>query len=57
MCKLLTSTYKKVPCWCNNTVKNALKLKAACGTAGYEELLRQGLLHPTIKTLPAKLDN
>ena len=41
---LISNYYKKVPCWCNATIIKTLKLCFACGTAGYEELLRQKFL-------------
>ena len=36
---------------------NAFKLRFACGTAGYEEILRQNLPCPCIRTLTKKLEN
>ncbi|XP_043483545.1 uncharacterized protein LOC122512006 [Leptopilina heterotoma] len=41
----------KVTKWSNTTVKKALRLKFACGTAGYEELLKQGFPFPSRRTL------
>ncbi|XP_076665372.1 uncharacterized protein LOC143367443 [Andrena cerasifolii] len=55
--KVLTKTYKKIPRWCNETLMNAYKLRSACGTAGYEEILRQKLPYPCIRTLTKKLKN
>ena len=55
--QVLTKSYKKIPRWCNETLLNAYKLKFACGTAGYEEILRQKLPFPCIRTLTKKLEN
>ena len=37
--------------WSNETIKRALQLRFACGTSGYETLLRQGYPLPSICTL------
>ncbi|XP_011860451.1 PREDICTED: uncharacterized protein LOC105557743 [Vollenhovia emeryi] len=55
--KLLTQEYKQMPHWCNQTLMNAYKLRFACGTAGYEEILKQKLPFPCIRTLTKKLEN
>lgn len=43
--------------WSNKTIIKALKLKFQCGMSGYEELLRQGLPYPSVRTLQRKLQN
>jgi hypothetical protein len=43
--------------WSNETVVNALRLKFSCGGSGYEELLRQKLPLPSIRTLQRRLQN
>lgn len=47
----------KVTKWSNTTVKKALRLKFACGTAGYEELLKQGFPFPSRRTLTRKIEH
>jgi hypothetical protein len=37
--------------WSNMSIHKALKLNISCGTSGYEEILRQGLPFPTIRTI------
>ena len=53
--KVMTKTYKKIPRWSNETLMNAVKLRFACGTAGYQEILRQNLPYPCIRTLTKKI--
>ena len=53
----LRMRYKRVPNWCNATLINAYKLRFDCGTAGYEEILRQGFPFPSVRTLTRKLEN
>lgn len=48
--KVLTKTYKKVPHWCNKPLTNAYKLRFACETSGYKEILRQNLPYPCTRT-------
>lgn len=43
--------------WSNETVVKSLKLKFACGTSGYEELLNQKLPYPSVRTLRRRLQN
>lgn len=52
--KILTKTYKKVPRWCNKRLTNAYKLRFACGTTGYKEILCKNLSYPCIRTLTKK---
>ncbi|XP_012143761.2 uncharacterized protein LOC100879234 [Megachile rotundata] len=55
--KVLTKTYKKVPRWCNKANKqitNTYKLRLACGTTGYKEILHQNLPYPCIRTMTKK---
>lgn len=54
---LLSKKYTKVPRWCNATLLNAYKLRFACGTSGYEEILRQKLPFPCVRTLTKKMEN
>lgn len=54
---LLSGKYKKIPKWCNSTLIKAYKLKFACGTAGYEELLKANFPLPSMRTLSEKLEN
>lgn len=54
---LLSEKYKKMPKWCNGTLIKAYKLKFACGTAGYEELLKVNFPLPSIRTLTRKLES
>ena len=55
--KLLSGLQKKVPHWCHETILKALKLRFSCGTAGYEELLRQSFPLPSTRTLTKKMEN
>ena len=55
--QLLSKTYKKIPRWCNETLVNAFKLRFAGGTSGYNEILRQKLPFPSVRTLTRKLEN
>jgi hypothetical protein len=41
--------------WSNDTVTKALKLKFACGSSGYEELLKQNFPYPSVRTLQRRL--
>lgn len=43
--------------WSDETIQRALKLKFACGAAGYEELLQQKIPLPSLRTLRRKLEN
>lgn len=43
--------------WSNDTIKKALRLKFSCGSAGYQELLKQKLPLPCERTLRRKLEN
>lgn len=42
--------------WSNKTIQRALQLKLACGTSGYEELLRQKIPLPNLDILRRKLE-
>lgn len=53
---LLTKT-SSIRNWSNNTIKRALQLKFTCGTTGYEELRRQGMPLPGLRTLRWKIEN
>ncbi|XP_066592889.1 THAP domain-containing protein 1-like isoform X2 [Prorops nasuta] len=46
---------RRVRNWSNETIKKALHLHFSCGSTGYEELLRQGLPLPGLRTLRRKL--
>lgn len=41
--------------WSNSTIKTALRLKFACGSNGYEELLEQNHPLPSLRTIRRKL--
>lgn len=43
--------------WSCKTIKNALILKSACGIHGYNELLKQNLPFPSVRTLRRALEN
>jgi len=43
--------------WSNSTVMKALKLKFSCGNNGYEELLKQNIPLPSLRTLMRRLQN
>lgn len=55
--KYLTLGYKKVPKWCSDTLLKALKLRFACGTSGYEEILKLNFPFPSVRTLVRKMEN
>lgn len=42
---------KSVTAWSHKTLMKAIKLKKECGTQGYEELLKQNLPLPSIRTI------
>lgn len=46
-----------MPRWCNNTLIQAYRLKFACGSNGYEELLRNHFPLPSLRTLRRHLEN
>lgn len=48
---------KKVTKWCNETLLKSYRIKFACGTSGYLELLKQGHPLPSLRTLIRRLDN
>ncbi|XP_036140603.1 uncharacterized protein LOC118644901 [Monomorium pharaonis] len=59
-------TYNECPCaiwdeshkgtsWSPDTITKALKLYAACGQKGYEEIHRQNLPYPSIRTLQSRI--
>lgn len=41
--------------WSNDTIIKALRLKFACGERGYEELIKQNIPLPSIRTLQMRL--
>lgn len=41
--------------WSNDTIIKALQLKFSCGERGYEELIRQNIPLPSIRTLQMRL--
>lgn len=43
--------------WSNATIKKALKLKFACGNNGYDEILKQKIPLPSLRTLRRRLQN
>ena len=54
---LLTKGYKKIPKWCTKTLLNGFKLRFACGTSGYETILKLKLPFPCVRTLSKKMEN
>lgn len=54
---VLNKTYLKVPRWSEETLVNSLKLKFACGSTGYKELLKQNFPLPALRTLTRRLEN
>ncbi|XP_039312589.1 uncharacterized protein LOC105194131 isoform X4 [Solenopsis invicta] len=53
--KALFAEKRCVRMWSHDTIKRALQLKFACGTNGYEELIRQGYPLPNLRTLQRKI--
>lgn len=49
--------YKKISYWSNDTVMDAMKLRFACGSQGYQDLLNRGFPFPSIRTLSEKMEN
>lgn len=43
--------------WSNTTVTKALRLRFACGTTGYEELIKHHMPLPSLRTLRRRLEN
>lgn len=43
--------------WSTNTIKKALRLKLACGSSGYQELIYQGIPLPSQRTLRRRLQD
>lgn len=41
--------------WSEESITKGLKLYMACGTTGYEEIRKQGLPYPAIRTLQSRL--
>jgi len=52
MCRISPSSYK----WNSETYKKALKLRFACGIAGYDELLEQGHPLSSLRSLRCKME-
>lgn len=42
--------------WSNETIKRALQLKFVCGANGYDELIRQKIPLPSLRTLRRRLE-
>lgn len=55
--KLLINVYQKMPRWCNDILIKAYRLKFACGSHGYQELLRNNFPLPSLRTLSRHLEN
>lgn len=47
---------KSVP-WSENTIEKGLQLRFACGTSGYELLLRMGLPFPSVRSLQNRVEH
>jgi hypothetical protein len=43
--------------WSDGSIQKGLRLYMACGTSGYEEIRKQGLPYPSIRTLQSGLNN
>jgi hypothetical protein len=43
--------------WSDGSIQKGLRLYMACGTSGYEEIRKQGLPYPSIRTLQSRLSN
>lgn len=43
--------------WSDHTINKGLKLYMACGAKGYEEIKKQGLPYPGIRTLQHRIHN
>lgn len=43
--------------WSHETIKRALQMKLICGSNGYEELIRQKIPLPSLRTLRRKLED
>ncbi|CAL1680879.1 unnamed protein product [Lasius platythorax] len=54
--EVLFTKRRSVRNWLNETIKRALQFKFVCGANGYEELTRQGLSLPSLRTLRRRLE-
>lgn len=43
--------------WSNKTITSSIKLKFACGNNGYQELIKQKIPLPSLRTLSRRLEN
>jgi len=55
--KALFAKKHNVRSWSEDTIHRGLRLKFVCGANGYEELIRQGIPLPNLRTLRRKLQN
>jgi len=53
--KALLAKKHNVRSWSEDTIHRGLRLKFICGANGYEELIRQGIPLPNLRTLRRKL--
>jgi len=53
--KALLAKKHNVRSWSEDTIHRGLQLKLVCGVNGYEELIRQGIPLPNLRTLRRKL--
>lgn len=54
--KLSSGEYIKIPLWSNKTIQKALRLRFACGSTGYKEVVHNFPL-PSVRTLNRRLQN
>lgn len=55
--KALFTKKRSVRTWSHKTIERALQLKFVCGNNGYEELIRQGIPLPSLRTLQRKVED
>lgn len=53
----MTKCHHRGSSWSTQTINKALKLYVACGRKGYEEVQRQNLPYPSIRTLQNRIQN
>ncbi|XP_011879478.1 PREDICTED: THAP domain-containing protein 5-like [Vollenhovia emeryi] len=55
--KALFTKTRRIRNWSNKTIQRALQLKFTCGSSGYNELRREGIPLPGLRTLRRKIEN
>lgn len=53
---MLERNLKKCSRWSNETIDKALRIKFSCGDIGYQELLKQNIPLPSMRTLSRKIE-